>query len=177
MEFTIIIFIATIICLGMAIYVTRAKNEEAERQLDEKGIKYNAIYSIEVQHVCGLSLTENSECIIHLCDNMIVVESLGNIFKLQKDRIIDISTKTSKEIQNSISGAVGGYLLLGPIGAFLNGSKTDFHRFFVIIYKNKDNKEHCISFDLKDDIKKYKKVYNYIENFKKNITTKREIEI
>ncbi len=68
-----------------------------------------------------------------------------------------MNIKTSKEVRNSISGAVGGAILLGPIGAFLGGSSTDFHRFFIIIYENKDNEEQCISFDLKDDLKYIKK--------------------
>lgn len=141
-------------------------------------MNYNAEYSMELNHICGLPLAENSKCIVHLCNNNnIVIESVGNIFKLQDNRITDMNIKTSKEVKNSISGAVGGAILLGPIGAFLGGSSTDFHRFFIIIYKNKEDKEQCISFDLKDDLKIYKEIYNYIEQFKNNITEKKEIEL
>ena len=88
-----------------------------------------------------------------------------------------MNIKTSKEIQNSISNAVGGYMLLGPIGAFLGGSSTELHRFFIIIYKSKDNNDICISFDMKDDLKKLKGIYGYIERQKSDIIEKKQIEI
>lgn len=88
-----------------------------------------------------------------------------------------MNIKTSKEVQNSISGAVGGAILLGPIGAFLGGTSTEFHRFFIIIYKNKENQNKCISFDMKEDINAYKQIYNYIEKFKASITNKNEIDL
>ena len=151
MEFAILMFIISGICFGIAIYTIIKRFQEKqqkEKELTKSGSKFNAIYSTEIQHICGLPLTENSKCIIHLCHNEIVIDSIGSIFKLQKNKIVDMNLKTSKEVQNSISGAVGGYILLGPIGAFLSGSSTEFHRFFIIIYKNKDNKEECISFDI-----------------------------
>ena len=101
----------------------------------------------------------------------------SNVFKLQSNKIMDMNIKTSKEVQNSISGAVGGAILLGPIGAFIGGSSTEFHRFFIVIYTNRDNKQECISFDMKDDIESYKKICNYIENFKHSTTEKNEIEL
>ncbi len=176
-----------ILCLGaIVIYLIwgvnynvkeNKKKQKEKNGIEEKGKQYNAEYFAKIKHICGLPLAENSECIIYLCNNQIVIESVGNIFKLQNDKIIDISIKTSKEVKNSISGAVGGYILLGPIGAFLNGSTTEFYRFLIIIYKNKENKEQCISFDLKDDLNVYKEISNYIEQFKNNITEKKEIEL
>ena len=176
-------YIFFIVVVGIIIYLVYVaiqgfkQKKENEEKIIEQGITYNAEYSMELNHICGLPLAENSKCIIHLCSNNIVIESYGNIFKLQGNRIIDMNIKTSKEVKNSISGAVGGAILLGPIGAFIGGSSTDFHRFFIIIYKNKEDKEQCISFDLKDDLKLYKEIYNYIEEFKNNITKKEEIEL
>lgn len=176
-------YIFFIIIGGIIIYLSYAaiqgfkQKEENEEKIIEQGMSYDAEYSMELNHVCGLPLAENSKCIVHLCNNNIVIESSGNIFKLQDNKIIDMNIKTSKEVKNSISGAVGGAILLGPIGAFIGGSSTDFHRFFIIIYKNKEDKEQCISFDLKDDLKLYKEIYNYIEEFKNNITKKEEIEL
>ena len=149
------------------------KNEECKEGKE----KYNSEYSTTINHIHGLPLAENSKCIIHLCNNQIVVESIGSIYKLQREKIIDMNIKTSKEVQNSISGAVGGSILLGPIGAFLGGTSTDFHRFFIIIFKNKENKDECISFDIKDDLKALKGIYDYIEDFKNNITEKKEVEL
>jgi hypothetical protein len=180
MWFMILFFGCIIAYLIWAANYNIKKSEEKhqkENDINEKGNEYNAVYSTEINHICGLPLSENSRCILHLCDNQIVVEGTGQIFKLKKDKIIDMNIKTSKEVRNSISGAVGGAILLGPIGAFLGGSSTDFHRFFIIIYENKDNEEQCISFDLKDDLKIYKEIYNYIEQFKNNITEKKEIEL
>ncbi|MCI8362279.1 MAG: hypothetical protein HFJ41_03975 [Clostridia bacterium] len=153
------------------------KKKEEENNINEKGKEYNTEYSTKIKHICGLPLSENSECVIHLSNKQIVIESTRSIFKLQKSRIIDMNIKTSKEVQNSISGAVGGAILLGPIGAFLGGSSTEFHRFFIIIYKNKENKEQCISFDMKEDLKALKGIYNYIEEFKNNIQGKGEIKL
>lgn len=181
MWFFIILFIVCIFWMIKSIDYNVEKGKEEKQKIEnikQQGLEnYNAIYSAETNHVCGLPLAENSNCTIHLCDNQIVVESVGNIFKLQRNKIMDMNLKTSKEIQNSISGAVGGYILLGPIGAFLGGSSTEFHRFFIIIYKNKENQEQCISFDLKDDLKIYKEIYNYIEQFKDYTGEKKEIEI
>ncbi len=181
MWFFVIIFIITIILFVKSIDNVVLKNKEEQEKKNnilKKGINdYQSVFSTKIYHICGLPLTENSECILHLCDNQIVVEGTEKIFKLRKDKIMDINIKTSKEIQNSISGAVGGYMLLGPIGAFLGGSSTEFHRFFIIIYKNKENKEQCISFDMKDDLKIYKNIYDYVGQFKNNITEKGEIEL
>ncbi len=153
------------------------KKKKENNNINEKGKQYNANYSTKTNHICGLPLSENSECIIHLCNNEIIIEGIGNIFKLQKCRILDMNIKTSKEVQNSISGAVGGAILFGAIGAFIGGSSTEFHRFFIIIYKNKENKEQCISFDIKDNTKTLKAIYDYIEDFKNDIKEKDEIEL
>ncbi|MFR8103478.1 MAG: hypothetical protein ACLVAK_07885 [Clostridia bacterium] len=180
MWFAIILFILFIIYTIFFFnyhYKENKKIQEEKETLRKKGRQYNAIYQGKYYHVCGLPLAENSECILYLCNDKIVIESYGNIFKLQKDKILDINTKTSKEIQNSISNAVGGAMLLGPIGAFLTGTSTEFHRFFIIIYKNKENKEQCISFDMKDDMNKLKITNQYIKDFKSRISNKQEIDL
>ncbi len=180
MWFFILFFIAIISYLiwGINYNVKESqKKKEENNSINEKGKEYNAEYSAKIKHICGLPLSENSECIIHLCNNQIIIESIGSIFKLQRSRILDMNIKTSKEVQNSISRAVGGAILLGPIGAFIGGSSTEFHRFFIIIYKNKENKEQYISFDMKEDINALKGIYNYIQEFKNNITQKGEIEL
>lgn len=170
----IFIFIA-LVCFILIIYGISQKNLEKQK-IGESSNIYNAIYSSKIKHICGLPLAEDSDCIIHLCQNQIVIDSTGNIFKLSADRIIDINIKTSKEIQNSISGAIGGAILFGPIGAFLGGTSSDVHRFFIIIYKNKENKDICISFDIKDNLNTLKMISSYIEKFNSNIT-KKEIDL
>ncbi len=168
-----LIFIIVCTLIGIYVFDAQKQNEKQENLKKE----YNAIYSTEIKHICGLPLAEGSNCILHLCENEIIIENSGNIFRLQKEKILDMNIKTSKEIQNSISNAVGGYMLLGPIGAFLGGSSTELHRFFIIIYKNKDNKDICISFDMENDTNKLKGIYRYIENEKSIIKEKKQIEI
>lgn len=182
-EFAGVIIFMVVIFLALIIYSIwyYAKEKDAEsknkEELKLKMNEYNSIFTTKINHICGLPLVENSECIINLCEDRIVIESSGNIYKLQKDKIKDMNIKTSKEVQNSLSGAVGGAMLLGPIGAFLYGTTAEFHRFFIIIYKNKENIDQCISFDMKDNMKTYEAISNYIEEFKNNVSNKEEIDL
>ncbi len=181
MWFLIIFFIIVIILFMKSIdnIVLENRKEKKEKEdIIQKGIsKYDAIFSTKINHISGLSLAENSECIIYLCKDLIVVESAGNVFKLQINRILDMNIKTSKEIQNSISGAISGYMILGAVGAILNSTITDIHKFFLIIYKNKENEKQCISFDMKNNVEIFKNISNYIEAYKIGITNKKEIEL
>lgn len=161
------------------IYLTSKGMQERQAQKDamiNEGKEYNASYSGKFYYVCGLPLAENSECILHFSDDRIVINCKGTIFSLNVEKILDMSIKTSDEVKNSISGAVGGAILLGPIGAFLGGSSTELHRFLIIIYKDKTDSEKCISFDMKDNLKHLRYVYRYIENYK-NSKEKQEIEL
>lgn len=180
MWFLIIFFIAIIAYLIWGVHynineINKKKQEKSN--IKEAGNKYGAQYSTKINHICGLLLAENSECIIHLCENQIIIEGTSNIFKLNREKILDMNIKTSKEVQNSISGAVGGYILLGPIGAFIGGSTTDFHRFFIIIYQGKENEKQCISFDMKDNLEALKEINMYINIFKSDKENKKEIEL
>lgn len=180
MLFFILVFIAIIVYLIWGINYNMEENQKKKEESDsisEKGKEYNAEYSTKIKHICGLPLSENSECVIHLCDSQIVIEGTGSIFKLKKNKILDMNIKTANEVKNSISGAVGGAILFGPIGAFIGGSSTEFHRFFIIIYKDEEKKEKCISFDMKDDLKSFKEIKKYIEGFKNNIKFKEEINL
>lgn len=180
MEFAIFMFVIAGFCFGMVIYTTAKKSREKnvkKEEIRQKGLEYNALFSTEINHICGLPLVEDSKCIIHLCNEQIIIESTGKMFKLQLNKIVDMDIKNANEVKNSISGAVGGYILLGPIGAFLGGSTTDFHRFFIIIYKSKADREECISFDMKDNMKAFEEIREYIEDFKNNVTEKKEIEL
>ena len=175
----IVFFILALVVVIYAIYNLAkgyANKIEQEENIINKGKEYNAIYSGKFWHICGLSLAENSECILHLGEEKIVIESKSNIYNLHLNKILDMNIKDSKEVQNSISGAVGGALLFGPIGAFLGGTSTELHRFFIIIYRNKNNEEKCISFDMKDNLESLKHIYRYIENYNKH-KEKRKIDL
>lgn len=178
--FIILMFVIAIGSFGMLIYTSIKKYEgkrKKNNELKEKGSNYNSIFSTEVNHISGLPLAENSKCIMHLCDNQIVIESTNNIYKLSKNNILDMNIKTSQKVENSISGAIAGYMTLGLGGAALGGSTTEIHRFFMIIYKNKENIRQNLSFKINSDIKTYQPIYNYIEKFKNNLENKTEIEL
>ncbi len=83
MWFMILFFGCIIAYLIWAANYNIKKSEEKhqkENDINEKGNEYNAVYSTEINHICGLPLSENSRCILHLCDNQIVVEGTGQIF-------------------------------------------------------------------------------------------------
>ena len=168
------------ICILFAIwavwYQEHSKKIEDQKNCSKGEKEYNADISVIAKHVCGLPLGEKSECKLYLSDNQIIIESYGNIFKLDKKKIIDTSMKTSKETQNSISGAVGGAMLLGPIGAFIGGSSTKLQIFLIFIYNSKEGNK-CISFEIENEGDRYNKARQFVEDFKNNITEKKEIEL
>lgn len=160
------LFIFCIYCLIKSFELKQNKQIEYQEKENTGKEKYDAKYTLILKHVCGLPLAENTECTIYLAKDKIVIDAFNNIYTLDISKILDISMKNSKEIKNSISGAVGGALLFGPIGALIGGSKNEFHRFFIIIYKDKDFEQKCISFDMNNTSKEIRDIYNYIQEFK-----------
>lgn len=152
------------------------KKSEDNKKCEEGQKKYDVNVAVIAKHVCGLPLGEKSECKIYLSDRQVIIESSSNVFKLDKDKIADTSMKTSKEIQNSISGAVGGAMLFGPIGAFVGGSNTKLQIFLIFIYESKEGCK-CISFEIESEGDRYNKARKFVEDFKNNITEKKEIEL
>lgn len=179
-----VVFIALLIGLASAfmgqffIKMSNEKKKEEEKEIiiQDKMKKHNAFFSCNMKHINGLPLSENSNGILYLCDNQIIIEGTGEIFKLSKNKILDMNIKTSKEVQNSISDAAFGYLLMGTIGAALNASATEYHRFLFIVYKGKNDEEKCISLDIQKN-KDVENIVNYIEEFKNNINDKKETEL
>lgn len=79
----ILMFLIAAVLFGIGIYASVNNNKERQEkknELLEKGSKYNAICSIEIRHICGLSLAENSLCVVHLCNNQIVIEGVRKCF-------------------------------------------------------------------------------------------------
>lgn len=179
--FIILMFMIGIASFVMLIYTSIKKYEDKQKkknELKEKGLNYNSIFSAEVNHIYGLPLAENTECIVHLCHNEIVIEGMGNIFRLQKSKIIDMNIKTYERVRDSVSGAISGAMVLGATGALLYGTSKQVTDFFKIIYKNKEDIEQTICFKLKDRGKEFSKICKYIRDFKENIIERTEkIEI
>lgn len=175
----ILLYIAVAILIFIAYIAIQGNNEKKMMQdeIELSGCEYNAIYSMSITHVNGLPLSEGTECVLHLGYPNIVTEGTGEIYKISTDRIVDMNIKNSKEIQNSLSGAIGGAILFGAIGAYLGATNTETHNFLLITYRNKEGNEKTVCFDIKDDLKKLKMVYDFVDEFKSNITEKKEIEL
>ena len=136
----------------------------------------NAMASIKCNHIAGLPLTENQECIVSFCQDKIVTESNNSTFKLDLSKILDMNIKTTQEIQNSIGNAAMGYFFLGTLGATL-GTQKQINRVFMILYKNKEDVESGIAFDLGNNINNFKYTSNYIDAFNTQIRKAKEIEL
>lgn len=161
-------------------YEQAYEGETSEEKNQANSNNSDIIYSTTLNHINGLPLAENSECVIFLCKDGIKIEGTKNIYKLKNSKILDMNIKTSEEIKNSISGATGGTMLFGTLGSFLFGSSKELHRFLLIVYESKDGEEQCISLDIGDNLKKYKEIYRYVQRYKEAqepIEQKEEIEL
>nr|DAZ28008.1 MAG TPA: hypothetical protein [Caudoviricetes sp.] len=169
-----------LLCIPFAIwavwYTEHSKKVADSKECFEGEEKHNADVSLIASHICGLPLGEKSECKLFLASEKIIIESQSSIFKLDKNKILDVSLKTSKEVQNSISGAVGGAMLLGAIGAFIGGSDTKLRMFLIFIYDSNEEKK-CISFEVENIGDRCTKARKFVEDFKNSVTEKKEIEL
>lgn len=107
------------------------------------------------KHTIGLSLPENTICILNLSSQGLKIDSNGVSFNLPKERILDITIKTDAEIQkqlvSSAGGAVAGGILFGALGAMIGGRTkekkvTTIKQYLICIYE-KDGKSEYVAFD------------------------------
>ncbi len=175
------LLIIGIILVGIVIYqiiaYTNPISEEEKNKRETRKEELKATKAITLQHFYGLPVAEGTLCNLFLCEDKIVFESKGATFNLSKDKIIDVSDKSEKEITksyvSSIGGAVGGALLFGPLGAMIGGrtkEKVDKEeRFYLIFtYKEKDENKY-ISFLVNRD---RTGIYNFIADFQNNYNKK-----
>lgn len=98
-----------------------------QKALDER----NALFKCSGSHVYGLPVAEDAQIICYWCRDRVLLETSGASFNLSFDKLIDVASKTDKEIQtatttqeqyvSSTGRAVAGYMLLGPVGAAIGG--------------------------------------------------------
>lgn len=110
---------------------------------------------ISVKHVVGLPIQEGAECSLRTTEENIIINSGNTKFSLDIDKITDITTTTDTEIQkqyvSSTGGAIGGYMLFGPLGGIVGGRakkksiKTTIY-YLIITYLD-DNEIKYISFE------------------------------
>lgn len=120
-------------------------------------------------HMTGLPIADGTYCKIYLHPDKYVFEYKKTTYELPIDRITDVSIKTEKEVQtsyvSSIGGAVGGAVLLGPLGAIIGGrakkKKTTTRKYYLIISYKKDEKYDCITFDATGCLKAHKFVKEF----------------
>lgn len=140
-----------------------------------KNKKYMSENNISVQetltHVSGLPIADGVSCEVSSYPDIIKFKS-GNVeINLNKEKLVDVSTKTDTEIQNfyssSIGRAVGGAILFGPLGAVIGGRKKKKSikrksNYLIFTYK-KDDELSYIVFDV---TKNLGIAYAYIKDFK-----------
>lgn len=173
----IIFIIILIVAIPIVAIISESnENKKKNKEMSPYKEKNNAILSEKCWHLTGLPLTERKECIVSLCKDKIIVETGNIIYNLPLNKIKDLNIMTSKEIQNSISNAVAGSMLFGPLGVVLMGSSTQINRIFTIIYTNKEDSNICLSFDLGDNIENFQGTQKYIESLKTKMS-KKEVEL
>lgn len=119
-----------------------------------KKVKHKMIYAT-MPHVSGLPIPNGVRCDIALCPDQYVFTYKKLSYNLSFDKIIDVSIKSEKEIQqhyvSSIGGAVLGGALLGPLGAIVGGrakkKKTVNRRTYLIFTYESESTTKFIVFD------------------------------
>jgi len=127
------------------------KKREKELRQQEK-LKSQIINVDKIKHISGLPIPDGTDVSIRYeWDNLKIISN-GTNYNVECDRILGATYKNEKELVNvshnsSIAGAVGGAMLLGPIGAIIGGRKTSHESY-------KDNWILAISY-LKEEETKY----------------------
>lgn len=176
----VVIVVVIIVIYQVGVYTNPISSEEKNKRENRKE-ELNAKKAITLPHFYGLPLAEGSMCNLFLCDNKIVIECKGTTFNLDKDKIIDVASKTETEIKksyvSSAGGAIGGAALFGPLGAIIGGrvkEKTDKQEkeYFIFTYKDKEENKY-ISFLVNRD---RMGTYDFIVDFA-NTRKEREIDL
>lgn len=129
--------------------------KKAEKRIKKAVQKEKEQRTIRGAHIAGLPLRENVLCTVYLNDDNIEITSSGNIFKINLDRVTDLTLKTESEISvqsvSSAGGAIAGAVLFGPVGALIGGrvkQKKDVQtrECFIITYIKQNNDIDYIGF-------------------------------
>lgn len=130
------------------------------------------------KHINGLNLPENAQCTVLSYPALYEFQSGSLKFTLLKSKVVDVTIKTDREIQqqyvSSIGGAVGGAVLFGPLGAIIGGRakkkaiKT-YYSYLIIKYKDNENLKY-IGFDVTNAPFKAQKFVNELKKTNNTIT-------
>lgn len=151
----VIFYLAIIIFVFYTCFVIYAK-VTSSYSLEQKAVAKGANFCVILPHVYGLPIAENMMCAVYSKTDSLEFEVAGASYQLSKDKILDISFKTDKEISkqavSSAGGAVAGALMLGALGAMIGGrakTKTVTQTFYylIITYRDSDDNIKYLAFD------------------------------
>lgn len=169
------IIIALLIYVGIFLWKKSAKynkpakkvetaSERFERESKIPGSKarqqlLNADTCIKAKHMAGLPLAVGADIFVYRCENKVVFERNQDTIELEISKVRDILIKTDVEIQksyvSSAGGAVGGYVLFGPLGAMIGGrtkeKKSTIMEKYLIFGYEKDGDLDYISMEVTNE--------------------------
>lgn len=176
----VVIFLVIFIlfCLFM-IYYTSYKKSKYKNELSALKKEKEATLFVTLSHFYGLPIAQNVLIQLFSCPNEYEFLANGNTFKLNKNKVTDITITNDVEIQknnvSSIGGAVGGAILFGPIGAMIGGrtkEKTSKIINSYLIFTFLDNNEiNYIAFNCTGNSHAYKFVKEFKQYNQKASTT------
>lgn len=143
----------------------KAASEKLEQQRlvpgsKERKLSLEADICINVKHMAGLPVAEGAEIFVYRCKDKVIFERNQDTYELEASNMKDILIKTDVEIQknhvSSIGGAVGGYVLFGPLGAMVGGrskekKSTIIEKYLIFDYVNKEGIQDFISFEVTNE--------------------------
>ena len=183
-----IIFVIVVSVVIIYFVTRKPKQTEIQPKLYEQG-DYSSISSTpsdpikgKFRHVNGLGFAENTLCDVVSYPTFYEFKAGAVNYNLSKEKVIDVTVKTDREIQqqyvSSIGGAVAGGVLFGPLGAIIGGrakkkSIKTYSSYLIITYKDGENIKY-IGFDVTSAPFKAKKFEN---EFKRTNNTVTRVEL
>lgn len=174
----IILLLFILFCLFMVYYTSHLKSK-AKKELSKLKDDRQASLVMTLNHFNGLPIAENTPTQILSCPNEYEFLANNTSFKLDKNKIQDISITNDVEIQksysSSVGGAIGGAVLFGPLGAMIGGrakEKTSRIINSYLIFTYLDNNEiKYIAFNCSNVFNANKFVKEFKQNGKNKIST------
>lgn len=186
---------AAIVCIlaaetGVAVFILlkKPKNLKYSADISKKEIDSNIPVTApdpikgNFKHVNGLGFAENTPCDVISYPTFYEFKAGAVNYNLSKEKVIDVTVKTDREIQqqyvSSIGGAVAGGVLFGPLGAIIGGrakkkSIKTYSSYLIITYKDGENIKY-IGFDVTNAPFKAKK---FESEFKKTNNTITRVDL
>jgi len=170
----ILLFLGIFLIIKKGIKATRSMKKarkEVKEQRKERMNNENISILESFKHFYGLPVTEGKLTQVIWHEDKISFEADNVSFNLPLDRITNIEVVNSVDVQkqlvSSVGGAVGGYALLGPVGAIIGGrvKQKDVRTitWYLIFTYTKDNSVENIAFEVNGSLKN---ASSFVEKFK-----------